>query len=149
MAIHKVKIELTGYLARTPEIKTAKSGKHYVTFSLGVSELDKSSPKDERGYHKTKTRWYNMTAFNADVVEYFSQCGYGMELKVGGEVTWDTWTPTGGQPKETLKVIVTEVLPGATMAANIGVGVNNSNNSSNFNTNRQTANKLESDMIPF
>jgi single-stranded DNA-binding protein len=89
---------LRGRLVADPERKLTKAGRDYATARLSATDR-------EGGEHLVL-----LTAFDDEAVRALLSLGKGDALAVAGELSAGVWTPEGGEPRPSLRVLVHRVL---------------------------------------
>ncbi len=98
------KIELIGYLGRTPEHKTTKNtGRTFARFSLATQ----SAWKDANEEYQRKVEWHNLIAWNGLGEYAASKLKKGDHVYVEGVLVSSTYEKEVGKGKNKTKVTLT------------------------------------------
>lgn len=89
-------INIIGNVGKKPELQTSNAGKSYCKFSVGVA----------RRMDKTKTDWFNCTAFGktAEIIAQYVDKGH--KIGVTGEIQFGSFKGNDGTTKYTTDLMV-------------------------------------------
>jgi single-strand DNA-binding protein len=97
------KIELIGYIGKTPEHKTTKTGRTFARFSVATQ----SAWKDANEEYQRKVEWHNLIAWNG-LGEYVAgRLKKGDHIYVAGTLVSSTYEKEIGKGKSKTKVTLT------------------------------------------
>jgi single-stranded DNA-binding protein len=88
---------VTGSLFKTPEKRTSKAGKPFVTATIRAKDGDAS-------------QWWRVTAFSEGVQTELMRLADGDAVSVQGSFKAELYQPDGGEPKVSLSIIADRVL---------------------------------------
>ncbi len=102
----KNKVQLIGNLGMAPEVRTTKTGKKVVRFSMATNEAYKNA----NGEKVTETQWHNLVAWGkvADLAEKYLV--KGAEVAIDGKLINNNYTDKEGNKKYSTEVHVNELL---------------------------------------
>lgn len=100
------KVQLTGNLGKTPEVKIFDGGRKMARMSIATNE----SYENKKGEKVTQTYWHNLVAWGeaADVAEKFQK---GSRISVEGKLTNRNFTDKDGNKKFFTEVQVFDLKP--------------------------------------
>ncbi len=102
----KNRVQLIGNLGNTPEVRTTKTGKKMVRFSMATSEAYKNAS----GEKVTETQWHNLIAWGkvAEIAEKFLI--KGTEVAIDGKLINNNYTDKDGNKKYSTDIHINELL---------------------------------------
>lgn len=103
MSINRVNI--SGNLARDPELRSTAAGTSILTFTLGVSDR-KKNPKTQQW--EDVPNWIPCVVFGQRAQTLSNFLTKGMKCAVEGKLRWSQWDKDG-QKRSKIEVIVDEI----------------------------------------
>ncbi len=106
MYTFKNKVQLIGNVGNAPEVRTTKTGKKMVRFSMATNEVYKNA----NGEKVTETQWHNLIAWGkiADIAEKL--LSKGTEVAIDGKLINNNYVDKEGNKKYSTDVHVNELL---------------------------------------
>lgn len=102
----KNKVQLIGYLANAPEVKTMESGKRLVTFTVATSE----SYRNAKGEKVIETQWHRVVALGRVAEIAIKYLGKGKEVAIEGKLANRTYKDKNGNKKYVTEIYANELL---------------------------------------
>jgi single-strand DNA-binding protein len=96
----KNRVQLIGNLGSAPEVRSTKTGKKFVRFSLATNE----SYQNAKGEKVTETQWHNVIAWDkiAEIAE--KNLAKGSEVSVEGKLINNNYTDKSGTKRYSVEV---------------------------------------------
>lgn len=96
----KNRVQLIGNLGNAPEVRSTKTGKKFVRFSLATNE----SYQNAKGEKVTETQWHNVIAWDkiAEIAE--KNLIKGSEVSVEGKLINNNYTDKSGAKRYSVEV---------------------------------------------
>ena len=99
-------ISIVGYLGADPDVRTTPEGRQLARFRVAVNRGKRNGT-----VWQEHTDWYAVTAFGALVERLAGHLAWGSRVYAVGRLETHTWQAGGGEPRISLEVVATEVVP--------------------------------------
>ncbi|KAI0080675.1 nucleic acid-binding protein [Panus rudis PR-1116 ss-1] len=76
------KLILIGRLGKDPEVRTTRSDKEYVSYTVGTNNYPPPPPNADGSWPKTKTTWHTVLSFNPSANNYLRNLQKGSHVYV-------------------------------------------------------------------
>jgi single-strand DNA-binding protein len=97
------KVQLSGFLARDPEIRTTTGGKQMARFSLGTREEYAKEGKTE-----VNVQWHTLVAWGKLAARAEAELKKGITCAIEGKLVQRNYTDTAGKKHYVTEVVVNE-----------------------------------------
>jgi len=103
--MHRNKVELMGFLGKTPEIRETTSGTKVASFSLCTTERY----KDKEGNKKERSEWHNIVAWGKHAELSANYLKKGDPAFIEGRITSRSWDDKDGNKKYITEIVMQDV----------------------------------------
>lgn len=100
-------VQLIGHAGIDPEVKTFGNDRKVARLTLATSDYYYNN----QGERVEETHWHRLVAWGKVAERVGESVKKGSKIAISGKLTTNTWEDKQGAKKQTVEVVITEILP--------------------------------------